>query len=92
MNASRLIFVSLFAAVACIAAQAQQKATPSAAASPSATTPSTQDCQKANAARHDHAKEKGGGSMAAMPCPPATSASAAKANKSHNHATFHKNQ
>jgi hypothetical protein len=50
------------------------------------------DCQKANAARHDHAKEKGGGSTAAMPCPPATSASAAKAGKRHNHGTFHKNQ
>lgn len=92
MNASRLIFVSHCAAIARIAAQAQPQATPAAGPVPSATSQSTLDCQKANVARHDHAKEKGGGSMAAMPCAPATSASVAKASKPHNHATFNKNQ
>lgn len=92
MNATRLVLVSLFAAVTSVAAHAQQQATPAAAASPSATLPSAQDCQKANAARHDHAVEKGGGSMAAKPCAPATSASAAKASMPHNHAAFNKSQ
>ncbi|MBN8489880.1 MAG: hypothetical protein J0M00_00405 [Burkholderiales bacterium] len=92
MNATRLVLVSLFAAVTNVAAHAQQQATPTAAPSPSATSPNAQDCRKANAARHDHAVEKGGGSMAAKPCAPVTSAPAAKANKPHNHATFNKNQ
>lgn len=92
MNASRVFLASLFAATVSLAAQAQSQGTPSNAAAPTAPSQSKQDCQKANAARHDHGKEKGGGSMAAMPCPPAAAASAAKANKPHNHGTFNKNQ
>jgi hypothetical protein len=92
MNASRVFLTALFAATVSLAAQAQSQGAPSTAAPAKAPTLSKEDCQKANAARHDHGKEKGGGSMAAMPCPPAAPASAAKANKPHNHGTFHKNQ
>jgi hypothetical protein len=92
MNPSRVVLASFFAAAVSLAAPARAQGATPAATPPKSPSQSKEDCQKANAARHDHGKEKGGGSMAAMPCPPAAAASAVTANKPHNHGTFNKNQ
>jgi hypothetical protein len=97
MRFPSLLLITLAAAAASVAAQAQPQSTPDAAPSPLRSAPKADDCATGALKRHDHTADRGYGPMAAKPCRPAiaaaeAAASAAKVKKGHDHGKFHKNQ
>lgn len=87
---SLLSFVALALAAATAVAQERPVAAPATA--PAASMP--MDCGSGAMKRHDHGAERNAPSPKAMPCAPEAAASGAKskAQPSHDHAKFHKNQ
>jgi hypothetical protein len=88
----RFVLIGLLAAAAAFSAQAQQPQAP-AGEKPAATTVPKADakgCPKVSMVPHNHAAEKGIGSLTTARCGPM--AKVAKNKNAHNHGQFHKNQ